>query len=100
MESCFPAMKLNQCTFGLNNEIVSERVSAFWGTQVVKPNHLRTTKLRSAPQKKIQTNLIRSVLTPFVDQESHVRIFYTCNSQTKKEKILCFLGNELKSLVY
>jgi glucose-1-phosphate adenylyltransferase len=44
---------------------------------------LRTTKLRSAPQKKIQTNLIRSVLTPFVDQESHEPLLRTQNADPK-----------------
>lgn len=76
MESCCPAMKL-QCTspFGLNKMLGfgSQRVTTFWGAEVVKANNLRTQTIRSGPQK-IQTNLIRSVLTPFVDQESHVSI--------------------------
>lgn len=91
MKACCPIM--NQCTspFGLNNEIVSERVSAFWGTQVVKANNLTTQKIRSAPQKKIQTNLIRSVLTPFVDQDSHVSV-YTCNSKQKTRiLVICLI---------
>ncbi|KAG7593110.1 Nucleotide-diphospho-sugar transferase [Arabidopsis thaliana x Arabidopsis arenosa] len=83
MKACCPIM--NQCTspFGLNNEIVSERVSAFWGTQVVKANNLTTQKIRSAPQKKIQTNLIRSVLTPSVDQDSHEPLLRTQNADPK-----------------
>lgn len=92
MESCCPALKLNPCSspFGLNKNVVSPRVSAFWGAQIVKANHLRTQKLRSGHQK-IQPNLIRSVLTPFVDQESHVSIIYTCDSKKNIMKIwLCY----------
>ncbi|XP_010460525.1 PREDICTED: glucose-1-phosphate adenylyltransferase large subunit 2, chloroplastic [Camelina sativa] len=85
MESCCPAMKLNHCSSpfgGLNKSGVSERVSAFWGAEVVKANNLRTQTIRSGPQK-IQTNLIRSVLTPFVDQESNEPLLRTQNADPK-----------------
>lgn len=85
--------------FGLNKGFVSsERVSAFWGTQVVKANNPMTQKITSGPQK-IQTKLIRSVLTPFVDQESHVKKIHflviwnlmslcaTCNSIGTSENL-------------
>lgn len=67
-------MKL-QCTSssssGLNRKVVSDsrRVCALWGAEVVKAYHL---KAQSGGPQKIQTRLIRSVLTPSVDQESHV----------------------------
>ncbi|KFK36157.1 hypothetical protein AALP_AA4G085400 [Arabis alpina] len=79
MECYCSPMKL-QCS-SLNKGVVSSvRVSsAFWGAQVVKANNLRT---QSGP-KKIQTNLIRSVLTPFVDQESHEPILRTQSADPK-----------------
>ncbi|CAH2034082.1 unnamed protein product [Thlaspi arvense] len=77
MESYCQAMRLQRTSpFGLKNEVVSERASAFWGAQVVKANYLRTQKIRSCP-RKIQTKLIRSVLSPFVDQESHEPLLRT-----------------------
>ncbi|VVA91077.1 unnamed protein product [Arabis nemorensis] len=71
MESCSTVKLQYSSSFGLHKGVVSsERVSASWGDQVVKANHLKTQRIASGPQR-IQTNLIRSVLTPFVDQESH-----------------------------
>ncbi|KAG2269684.1 hypothetical protein Bca4012_062702 [Brassica carinata] len=84
MASCCPAMKL-QCPsstpFGLNRKVVSDsgRVSAFWGAEVVEANGL---KAQSGP-RKIQTRLIRSVLTPFVDQESHEPLLRTPRADPK-----------------
>lgn len=71
--------------FGLNRKVVSDsgRVSAFWGAEVVEANGL---KAQSGP-RKIQTRLIRSVLTPFVDQESHVS-FHTRIKHTNKSLFL------------
>lgn len=71
MASCCPAIMKLQCPFGLNRKVVSDsgRDSSFWGAEVVKANHL---KAQSGGPQKIQTRFIRSVLTPSVDQESHV----------------------------
>ncbi|CAN6888210.1 unnamed protein product [Brassica oleracea] len=80
MASCCPTMKF-QRPFGLNRKVVSDsgRVSSFWGAEVVKANHL---KAQSGPQK-IQTRLIRSVLTPSVDQESHEPLLRTPRADPK-----------------
>lgn len=90
MACCCPTMKF-QRPFGLNRKVVSDsgRVSSFWGAEVVKANHL---KAQSGPQK-IQTRLIRSVLTPSVDQESHVcfHTFATVHEKTYWEvSLLCW----------
>ncbi|VVA92705.1 unnamed protein product [Arabis nemorensis] len=83
MESCSTVKLQNSSSFGLHKGVVSsERVSAFWGDQVVKANHLKTQRITSGPQR-IQTNLIRSVLTPFVDQESHEPILRTQSADPK-----------------
>ncbi|KAG2269501.1 hypothetical protein Bca52824_064056 [Brassica carinata] len=80
MACCCPTMKF-QRPFGLNRKVVSDsgRVSSFWGAEVVKANHL---KAQSGPQK-IQTRLIRSVLTPSVDQESHEPLLRTPRADPK-----------------
>ncbi|CAH8381680.1 unnamed protein product [Eruca vesicaria subsp. sativa] len=83
MASCSPTMKL-QCPsspFGLNRKVVSAsgRVSAFWGAEVVNTNHL---KAQCGPQK-VQTRLIRSVLTPFVEQDSHEPLLRTPRADPK-----------------
>ncbi|XP_013662506.1 glucose-1-phosphate adenylyltransferase large subunit 2, chloroplastic isoform X1 [Brassica napus] len=80
------AMMKLQCTssspFGLNRKVVSDsgRDSSFWGAEVVKANHL---KAQSGGPQKIQTRLIRSVLTPSVDQESHEPLLRTPRADPK-----------------
>ncbi|XP_010540326.1 PREDICTED: glucose-1-phosphate adenylyltransferase large subunit 2, chloroplastic [Tarenaya hassleriana] len=71
MESHCSALKLHRIsTICPNKEMVSDRVSLFWGQSVVKANNLRSKKERRGATK-YQTNLVRSVSTRGVDQKAN-----------------------------